>query len=355
MNRLRLRFSGNVYDSNLTYAVELEQDSPDAYNTILSEAWVNYRFMDEIQFKAGYFRPATTRMQMMDNGGMQFADRPMVDATFGAGYAMGARLWGAAFKKRVEYYLDVLNAIADGEVGATGRVITNDEDRELDNNPALAFRAIWHLLSEDPGNDFLEEADLQRHGSPALDLGFHYLFNDDDYDLATTRVPFPWGRHVGPGGFALTNSNGLQIHQFGFDTAFKYMGFSLTGEYILRLLDVRDTGLTAPTQLWRFTGDDSTTAQHGGYVQAGYFLPIPGLEKKLELVGRVGGISALSGGAEGAWEYAGGVNYYIRGNKVKLQADVTKTTEAPISAPYSSLANVNDDALTFRVQLQVAF
>jgi len=107
--------------------------------------------------------------------------------------------------------------------------------------------------------------------------------------------------------------------------------------------------------LYAATGDDSTNAQHGGYVQAGYFLPIPGWEKRLEAVARVGGISALSGGQEGTWEYAAGLNYYIEGHNVKVQMDVTKVSEAPVADSYTSLANVNDDALVWRVQLQVAF
>ena len=94
---------------------------------------------------------------------------------------------------------------------------------------------------------------------------------------------------------------------------------------------------------------------HGAYLQMGYFLPIAGLEDKLEAVVRVGGIASNNGGREGTWEYSAGVNYYIEGNKVKLQTDVTKVSEVPISDNYSSLANVNDDALIWRVQLQFAF
>jgi hypothetical protein len=90
-------------------------------------------------------------------------------------------------------------------------------------------------------------------------------------------------------------------------------------------------------------------------VQVGYFLPIPGLEDRLEAVARVGGISALANSQEGTWTYAGGLNYYIDGHRVKLSTDVTKVSEVPISNSEKSLANVNDDALVFRVQLQVAF
>ena len=102
-------------------------------------------------------------------------------------------------------------------------------------------------------------------------------------------------------------------------------------------------------------GSRSTVAQQGGYIQAGYLLPIPGFERKLEVVGRIGGISAVSGGQEGTWDYGGGLNYYIEGNRVKLQADVTQMTEAPFSSPNYGVANVNDNVLLFRVQLQVAF
>ena len=63
----------------------------------------------------------------------------------------------------------------------------------------------------------------------------------------------------------------------------------------------------------------------------------------------------LYGSWEGTWEYSAGVNYYLYGDNVKLQADVTKIEEVPISNSRYSLANVNDDPLIFRLQLQVAF
>jgi len=50
---------------------------------------------------------------------------------------------------------------------------------------------------------------------------------------------------------------------------------------------------------------------------------------------------------EATWEYAGGVNWYFRGDDVKLQADVTKVSEVPITSSPHTLANVNDDALFF--------
>ena len=351
--RARFDFSGHAYSEDVTYFIELEADAPDGYDVILGEGWVAYRFADALQVKAGLYKVASTRANLLYNTSTQFVDRPLFDAVFGLGFGIGVRFSGELADGRVEYMFDVMNSIGSGEDFAIGRTITADP-AELDNNPALLFRAVWHALASEEGDDFVDEADLQLHESPVLDLGFHYAFNDDDGDVLTTRIPYPRAS-VMPGGFGLTSTNGLQINQFGVDTAFKYRGFSATAEYALRMVDPRRAGRTPFAPWWLLTTQGDTTLQHGAYVQCGYFLPIPGMEDKFEAVARVGGISALADERECAWEYAAGLNYYIDGNNLKLQADVTRIDEAPISNPYSGLAEVNDDVLLFRVQLQMAF
>ena len=348
--RVRLMFSGHAYTPDLTYLIKLHADAPGAYDVRIMYAFLNYRFIDEFQVKAGVFEMVGTRAGFQSSANMQFVEYPVTEAVFGSSTGTGVRFWGQLFDKRLEYFIDVVNSLN----GTGNRTITTDP-AELDGNPALAFRAVWHVMGEDPTRDFVTWGDLDHKTTPCLDLGFSYIFNEDEGDLATTRIPFV--RHTQTGGaFGLTNTNGMQVNHFGVDAAFKYQGFSLSGEYMLRLLDVRRAGRTPFTPLWLLTGDDSTTAMHGGYVQTGYFLPIPGHEKKLEAVARVGGIStnAGPGGSEGTWVYAAGLNYYFEGNKVKLQTDVTKVDEVPTSAG-GWLANVNDGALIWRVQLQVAF
>lgn len=356
--RVDLTISGHAYSPDLTYNFEFGSGTPNGYDTALNYAWANYRVMDEFQIRAGVINIASTRSGTASFATYQFVDNPVFDAVFSLGDGLGVRIWGDLMDGQGTYYFDVVNSLNSFNT----RTITNDENLYAnghDNNPALAFRTVWAILggkclhpNDEP--DYVTPCDLAWHDEPAWNIGFHYAFNDDLHD-GTTRIPFPRKTFFRKGGFGLTSSEGLQIHQFGIDSGFKYQGFSATAEYVLRILDVRSAASRPFTPLYQFTGDDSTNAQHGAYLQCGYFLPIPNHERSFEVVGRVGGISALSSGQEGTWEYAGGLNYYIQGHNVKLQTDITHVTEAPISSNTHSLANVNDDAWIWRVQFQLAF
>ncbi len=349
IQRLRLGFRGHLYDPRLTYRFEMTADGGN--NVRLRYAWANYRFSDAFQVMAGLFKIASTRGQMTSSSTLQFVDRPMTDAVFELSRGVGVKFWGHLFDKRVDWYLDVVNSFN----GTANRTITPDP-AELDGNPGIVFHVVWHALAENPGKDFKNQGDLAFHERPVLDLGFHYAFNEDERDRRTTRIPFRWPRRgFGVGAFGLTTSNGLQLHQFGLEAAFKYRGFSASGEYLLRILDVRRATRRPFTPLFLLTGERSTVAQQGGYLQLGWFLPIPGHEHQFEIVGRAGGVVINTEGSEGTWEYGGGLNYYIHGNKVKLQTDVVRIEEAPITSSSHSLANVNDQPLIWRVQLQVAF
>lgn len=351
IQRLRLGFRGHLYTPDLTYRVEFRSEASSGYDTRLRDAYLNYRFSDAFQFQAGYFKLAATRQRLLSTGCLQFVDRSLAATVFDLSRGIGVRFWGRLFDKRLDYFFDVANSLN----GDANRTITNDP-AELDGNPALLFRTVWHALGERPGQHFNTEYDLDFLESPALDLAFHYAFNDDQGDNRTTEIPFPIPRQTsGVGAFGLTNTNGLQLHQFGLASAFKWRGFSASGEYFLRIVDPRRAGRQPYASWWLATRQGDTTVQHGAYAQAGYFLPIPGFERKIEAVGRVGGIAAVANGHECAWEYAGGLNYFIHEDSVTLHADVTKITEAPISSSNISLANVNDQPLTFRVQLEVKF
>jgi hypothetical protein len=349
LRRVRWAMRGDLYDKTLTWYLQLRGDGTSSYNVRILDAYLNYKVAEELQFQAGIFKAAALQTRLTSSSRLQFVERPLFDSIFGYDRAAGLRIWGRACEKRLEYYLDILNSLGS----ATNRTITPDPP-ELDGNPAVIARAVWYVLGD--AADLKAEAAHKDHLEPAWDIAFHYAFNEDDGDQRTAELPFPTTRfHTTPGGFGLTSTRGVQINQLGLSSRFKYRRFSLRGEYVVRLVDPQDTTKMPLTPWFQLTGDDSTTAQHGGYVQAGWFPPIPQLDNKLEVVGRVGGYAFHAAEVDDAWEYTVGVNYYFAGDKVKLQADVTKVTEAPVSSGGSSIANVNDQPLVFRVQLQAGF
>lgn len=352
ITRLRFAFSGHAHEPALTYFFAISQDQGNAYDTRLLYGWMNYKFSDEFQVKLGRYTLAAGRTRMAADSQQQFVDRSMTDAYYSLGDGTGVRFWGQCANKRVEWFLDIHNSTN----GPDNRVITNDPS-ELDGNPAIVGRVIWHALGDDT-SQYWFEGDIDHLQDPYLGIGMHAAFNEDDGDRQTTRIAFnrsglfPFFR---PGGYGLAPLNGARLWQMGADAMFKWQGFSLSGEYFLRFVDIRQAWDRPFAPLWRLTGEESTTNSMGAFVQAGYFLPIPEHEKKFEAVARIGGMRTNVGGGEGSWEYSVGLNYYIKGHWMKLQTDVTKIYEMPISDSDSSLANVNDDGLIWRVQMQVLF
>lgn len=361
VSRIYFAISGHAYHPDLTYALIVDGSEYRVYDFGVLHGWINYRVVDAFQIRAGIMRVSGTRANV-DTATMQFVETPIMEEAYTFHRGLGVRVWGllkGPGEVEGQYRFDVLNTLANPNT----RTITTDEEqlaRGHDNNPAIVFRTVWSLLGshcEFPEQRIPYSAascDLAYHTQPALNVGFHYAFNEDYRDGSLSLAVARHSRWH-DGGFALVTAEGMQIQQFGVDAGFMYRGFSTTAEYVLRLLDVRNAASPPYSPLYLLTGDGSTTTQHAAYVQCGYFLPIPGFEQKVELVGRVGWMHVGTGGQNSAWEYTGGVNYYIQGHRLKLQTDVTHITEAPFAFSTNSLANVNDDALIWRVQLQFAF
>lgn len=349
--RARFRIFGHVFDKDLTYFLSLTHAENTAYDVRNLYAYVDYRFSDAFHVAVGQMRLNGSRAQMRKISTYQFPELPFSDAVFGGavGVGVGVRFWGQPLGKRVSWWLDVTNSWS----GNANRTITNDPP-ELDGDLAVVFRAVWHVLGKPGGADFAEQADLACLDAPALDLGFHYGFNNDERDSRTSTLPFTPRNQPGVGAFGLTRTTGAQVHRAGVEAALKYRGFSAVAEYHVAVVDVKNAEHAPFTPYYQLTGDDSTNVHHGGYLQVGYMLPIPGQENKWEVVSRLEGVAGVDPDNQGTWIYAAGVNYYFE-PEVKLQMDVSKVVEAPISASTYSLANVNDNALIWRVQMTFAF
>ena len=70
VQRLRLGFKGHAYDPKLTYRVELRAGASARYDFGVQYSYVNYRFAEEFQIKAGIFKIAATRAQMTSSANL---------------------------------------------------------------------------------------------------------------------------------------------------------------------------------------------------------------------------------------------------------------------------------------------
>jgi len=349
IERLRLTFSGYMIEPNLTYLIELQggtdvADGAGGHDARIRYAWINYKFNEMAQVKIGLFKLPFGRQETTSSKYLMLVDRSLANEMFNLDRSPGIMLHGALCDGTVEYAA----ALSNGFRNADSAFDNPDATNALDQNPAITARVVWHALYDELGEDFIDESDLAYHKKPVLDVGLSFAYVDDNGDAAGLVLPYsiPDALRVWPTGYGLVGStNGLNITQFGADAAFKYMGFACQAEWFVRMIDV--SWNLAPWLL--ATGSDDTVHQQGAYVQAGYFI----VPEKLEVVARLGGVWDID--EDSTWEYAGGVNYYLKGHNLKLQADVTKITELPVTSRNANFINQNDDILMWRIQLQAAF
>jgi len=346
VERVYVGFSGQLFGPELTYRILVESGSDIGNRWQNYYAWVNYRVADELNVKAGVFELPFGLQEVTSDLEQMFADRGMANELFNLDRSVGVEVWGDVLDKKLTYQVAVTNGWND----EGDRFGQSDPVRELDQNPAITARLVWHVMGEvGPG-----ESDLQYHEDPALNVGVSFGYMDDNGDANDPGILYAMNDLLrdGVGGFGWTGMQGTDVLQFGADAHLKYRGLAATWEYWLRTVDVSDTdllGLAAPYFL--ATGDGSTFHQQGMQMQVGYFI----IPKKLEAAGRVGAVWDIGPGGEGVWEYAGGVNYYLHGQNCKLTADVTKINELAVQSRAANYIDLNDDLTMFRVQLQVMF
>jgi hypothetical protein len=326
-------------------------DGPVAMSWYTWRAFMDYKFADELHVKAGLFVvPFGMAESYVSNSKTMFVTRGMANEYFNFDRSVGVQVWGDLFDKALTYQV----AVTNGWRNARDRlnVVPGDLVRELDQNPAITGRLVWHAIG-DVGAACCE-SDLEYHEDPALNIGLSagYMNNNGDRSGPPLLYQINDFFRDGFGGFGTTSTVGTNVLQLGADAHFKYRGLAATAEYWLRVVDVSDTnllGLAAP--YFVATASDNTMHQQGAQVQVGYFL----VPKKLEAIGRVGAVWDIGPGGEGVWEYAAGANWYINGHGNKLQFDVSKIYELPALSGGANYLNLNDDLLLFRLQWQVVF
>ena len=213
----------------------------------------------------------------------------------------------------------------------------------------MAYYARMQWAGSGKISDFADESDLRTDNREFIWL----LGGAAGYESQTTvndAFPSPQGSTTvngltTGGNFSNYTLNG-SLYRGTIDWSGKWEGASFLAAAYFQQVNAEPTGTTA-TPVLPAPGD--SFFEHGYYGQAGYFV----MPHKLELVGR-GGVLLTEGASRHAEYFSAGANYYLYGQNVKVQSDVTYSPEAAFtSATGSTLANTQD--LIFRVQLQLKF
>lgn len=321
--RIRLIAQGYAYSKDLTYKLEFD---PRAYASDtrkgLIETYLNYRLIDEVQIKVGQMKTPFARQELTSDGALQFVDRSIVVDAFKPTYDIGAMLNGKIANGLAYYYAGVF--------GGAGQTST----RNSNDNLFVARVAVNPL-----GDMAYSEADLDGSPKPLLSIGANYFRNTlnktggsldntiSNYAVASNNG---WlGKGFAKAGYAATNDK-LDVDSYGADLAFKWMGLSLQGEYLLGQSEARSNGHLLRAQ--------------GFYAQAGYCV----IPKTLEVAFRYSYLDPDRDVAnDHVIETIGAVSYYFNKHNLKLQADVGNI--------HTQTSTVPTDDMQYRVQAQLIF
>jgi phosphate-selective porin OprO and OprP len=327
IRRLKLWLGGYAYTKDLTYYIQTDF-TQSANAKFIDYAYLNYRFIDEIQVLGGQTKIPFGRQWLTSSSALEFVDRSPVSDAFRPGYDAGLILNGKIAKGLVNYNVGIVGGDGQGVVRAT-------------NDNAFVGRITVNPLGDLPYG----EADLEPSEKPLLSFGANYFYdvlqatrtgavtaletNNINFAQPRNRTTLVSGGWLNRGLNLFTQSEKLNIDTYGFDTAFKWQGLYATGEYLAG----KAKGSTSGKEL----------RAHGFYAQTGYCI----IPKTLEASFRYSWLDPnRDAGGDLLTEVAGAVSYYFNKHNLKLQADI---------ADIHDQATGKSDDMQYRLQAQIIF
>ncbi len=295
VRRLRLRTGGWVFSPQFRYNLQLSFSRSDmdwdntAFPHIVRDAVVIWEPFKGWQLAFGQSKLPGNRQRVVSSGEMQFIDRSIVNRTFNIDRDFGFQTRYGGLLGPVGF--SVLGALSAGE----GR-----NSPSSDSGLSYTLRGEILPLGEFTANGDYFEGDLSHEPDLRISLGGGVNFN--------SRAR----RTGGTIGVAMTSGSRDMTTTFA-DLMAKWRGVSLYLEYM---------GRTSPDPLvTTASGSDAIYVGHGFNAQTGYhFL------ENWEVVTRYSGTwadTAIQAVKDTIHQGTLGVNYYIRGHRMKVQTDVS--------------------------------
>jgi len=297
---LRVSFSGHAYDPKLKYLIQLAlagRDYRDGTVSPVYDAFLDWRVHRDLSVRVGQYFVPFDRLRTVRESALELADRARPVAELTLDRDVGITLYSNTFLGDASPL-----ALRLGVFGGGGPNLTTGKEPG-----ALAVGRV-ELRPLGPIDDDAD-GDLERRPAPRLALGAGAARNwNTDRVRSTTGATFAGGT--------------TDYDHAAVDLVFKWQGLALQAEHVWRVASVNT--LTSLDD----TGEpltEHTRSGRGFIVQASYVFDPP-----IQFVGRYSQLHAASG-TDPAFarevdrfgrEVAAGVNYYVNGHKLKLQADV---------------------------------
>ena len=261
-----------------------------------TDVFINWHQVPELNVKVGQYKAPLGYEQLTPDTKLLTIERSQPTNALTPDRQVGVMIWGKPFtnvlpaeKDLVTYYAGIFNG--------TGRNISTNDNNE--------FMYVGRLeVQPYKGKLFNQDAFLK--------FGVNGLTSRDDA-----------GTVVSPAGNLLEAADGQlsaftlpsagERDAYGVDAALHIGPFDLSGEYLDERFHPRTVLNVPPT----FSGFEA----NGYYVQGGYFI----VPKKLQLVGKWESFNPGQLSSDDINSVTGGVNYYIKGDDIKLMANYIHT------------------------------
>ncbi|GFE61658.1 porin [Geobacter sp. AOG2] len=333
LRRIKLLFNGHAYSPDLTYKMNINfanfNSGSTANNGPMEEVWLNYRLMNEVQFRLGQDKVQFGRQWITSSTAQQFVDASIVTSAFVPGYDTGAMIHGK-----------IAGGIFNYNIAGYGGVGQNTWRSKTDN----AFSA--RLTANPLGEVKYSESDVEYSKKPLVSIGADY-FRDTLSNTAGTTGTLETNQlsflkssggwyGVGKGTSKFTTGEKIDFNTCGADAVFKWLGFSATGEYFFAQAEGQTSGKKMRAQ--------------GFYAQAGYFV----IPKTLELAYRYSYLDPDRDASRNLWtENAVGASWYVNStHNLKVQADYTNIhKQAGLISTTAGTQPTDDNQVRFQVQM----
>jgi len=327
LKRIKLLFNGHAYSKDLTYKLSLNFSNITGGTTtnggLMEEAWVNYSLYDELQFRFGQDKVQFARQWITPSTALQFVDSSVVTTAFAPGYDTGLAINGKVAKGVVNYSVAVLG-------GGGQNTFRNTTDN------AFAARLVFNPL----GDMKYGEPDLEHSVKPLVSFATNFyrdtIFNGETNNLGFTKSAgwYGIGSPLMTPAQRFSAGEPLDFNTVGVDTAFKWQGLSVTGEYFYAEAEGQRSG--------------HALNANGFYAQAGYFV----VPKRVELAYRYSWLDPNNNAGNDHWiENTAAASWYINNHNLKLQTDYTRVHKQSAIASTSGPHTTDDNQIRFQMQM----